>query len=268
MRRGDGATFFGIPLPFRSAASMPSAADRSTPRLLLLGGIDLRGLPAPSTHTLLAQPKIVAFLALLALAPERRFQRRDRLCGLLWPELDQTRARAALRKTLHAVRAVLGAESVVGRGDEDLALAADALRCDAEAFVALADSGSVAPAIEIYRGDLMPGFHLSGCAEFDYWLTEQRNALRERMAAAAWALACRLESEERHTDAGAWARRAVHYTGTDERVLRRAVQMLARLGDRAGALRLYADFAKRVRETLDVEPSPETVALIESLRRG
>jgi len=247
---------------------MPPTPNRSTPRLLLLGGIDLRGLPAPSTHTLLAQPKTVAFLALLALAPERRFQRRDRLCGLLWPELDQTRARAALRKTVHAVRAVLGAESVVGRGDEELALAADVLRCDAEEFAAAADAGRVAPAIEMYRGELMPGFHVSGCAEFEYWLTEERRALQERMAAAAWALACRLETEERHTDAGVWARRAVHYTGTDERVLRRAVQMLARIGDRAGALRLYNDFVKRVRETLDVEPSAETVALIESLRRG
>ena len=247
---------------------MPSAVNRSTPRLLLLGGIDLRGLPPQSTHALLAQPKTVAFLALLALAPERRFQRRDRLCGLLWPELDQTHARAALRKTVHAVRAVLGAESVVGRGDEELALAADALRCDAEEFAAAADAGRIAPAIEMYRGELMPGFHVTGCADFEFWLAGERTALRERVAAAAWALACSLESEERHTDAGVWARRAVHYTGTDERVLRRAVQMLARLGDRAGALRLYGDFVKRVRETLDVEPSAETVALIESLRRG
>ena len=247
---------------------MPSAADRSTPRLLLLGGIDLRGLPAPSTNALLAQPKTVAFLALLALAPERRFQRRDRLCALLWPELDQTHARAALRKTVHAVRAVLGAESVVGRGDEELALAADALRCDAEEFVAAADSDGILRAVELYRGELMPGFHVSGCADFDYWLAEERAALRERMAAVVWALACRLESEERHTDAGSWARRAVNYTGTDERVLRRAIQMLARLGDRAGALRLYGDFVKRLRDTLDVDPSAETVALIESLRRG
>jgi serine/threonine-protein kinase len=247
---------------------MTPAADRSTPRLLLLGGIDLRGLPAKTAHPLMAQPKTVAFLAFLALSPDRRFQRRDRLCGLLWPELDQAHARTALRKTVHAVRAVLGAEAVVGRGDEELAIPAEALRCDAEEFAAAADAGRIAPAIEMYRGELMPGFHISECNDFDYWLTEERAALRDRMAAAAWALACSLENEERHTDAGAWARKAVHYTGTDERVLRRAVQMLVRIGDRAGALRLYSDFVKRVRETLDVEPSAETVALIESLRRG
>jgi DNA-binding SARP family transcriptional activator len=91
--------------------------------------------------------------------------------------------------------------------------------------------------------------------------------MRERAAAAAWALAHRLESEEKYTDAGRWARRAVRYTGDDERVLRRAVQMLERLGDRAGALRLYDDFARQLRRSLDVEPSAETRALIASLKQ-
>lgn len=247
---------------------MRATVDGATPQILLLGGIELEGLPAETADALLAQPKSVAFLAYLALSPQRRFQRRDRLAALLWPELDQAHARTALRKTVHGVRASLGAPAVVSRGDEELAISADLLLCDVEEFVAATDTGQLVRALELYRGELMPGFHVAGCADLDYWLEEARAALRERVTAAAWALACRLEGEEELTEAGRWARRAVRYTGTDERVLRRAVQMLDRLGDCAGALRMYEEFVRRVRETLDVEPSAQTVALIASLKQA
>jgi serine/threonine-protein kinase len=218
-----------------------------------------------NADTILAQPKAVAFLACLALAPERRFQRRDRLVGLLWPELDQAHARAALRKVVHVVRAALGPESIVSRGDEEVSLAST-IWCDVEEFSMRADAGHLERALQLYRGELMPGFHVAGCTDLDLWLEGERTEARERAAAAAWALACRLESDESYTEAGHWARRAVRYTSEDERVLRRAVRMLDRLGDRAGALRLYDDFVRRIRQTLDSEPSEETAALIASLR--
>jgi DNA-binding SARP family transcriptional activator len=58
----------------------------------------------------------------------------------------------------------------------------------------------------------------------------------------------------------------VHYAGTDERVLRRTMTMLDRLGDRAGALRVYTDFTRRLAKELETEPSPDTVKLAASLR--
>lgn len=235
-------------------------------QLLLLGGIELRGVAASVADGILAQPKAVAFLAYLALSPERRFQRRDRLVGLLWPELDQAHARAALRKVVHVVRGALGPESIVSRGDEELALTDGAMWCDVEEFTLRADRGQLAQALQLYRGELMPGFHLAGCADFDFWLEDERASARERAAAAAWALACRLEEDKSFTAAGSWARRAVRYTGTDERVLRRAMRMLARLGDRAGALAIFDEFARRMRQSLDGEPSGETMALMVELR--
>jgi len=238
----------------------------ATHALYLFGSVDLRTGDGSSAVRLLAQPKLVALLAHLAVPALGRFVRRDTLVGLLWPELDQAHARAALRKAIHAVRATLGADAFAARGDEDVALSAAAVWCDAAAFVAAADSGALARAMELYRGELMPGFHLAGCLEFERWLDDERAAAGERAAAASWALAQLHEREGQLTDAGTLARRAVRLAPLDERALRRALQMLERVGDRAGALRLYEEFARRLRAELDVEPSTETMTLIRELR--
>jgi DNA-binding SARP family transcriptional activator len=243
-------------------------ADESQPRLelCLLGGIELRGAAPGAADALLAQAKPLALLAFLALSPASRYQRRDRLVGLLWPDLDQQHARAALRKALHELRTALGAHVLSARGDDEIALAPGAMLCDVVEFTAAVESRRLARALEIYRGDLMPGFYLSGCVEYERWLEDERTAARERAAAASWALAVMFEGEDRLTDAGVSARRAVRHAWTDERVLRRAMTLLDRLGDRAGAVKLYEEFSVRVRADLDVEPSAETTALANAIR--
>lgn len=233
--------------------------------LWLFGSIDLRGSHGAVTE-LLVQSKAMALLAYLSVPSMGRFVRRDTLVGLLWPELDQVRARKALRQTILAVRSAIGGDGLVGRGDEELTLAAEAVWCDVSAFTASAEAGRLSEALHLYRGELMPGFHLAECAEFDRWLEQQRADARERAAGAAWALARGLEEEDKLTDAAGMARRAVRFSWSDERALRRALGMLERLGDRAGAARLYEDFRTRLAADLDVAPSAETVQLIERIR--
>jgi DNA-binding SARP family transcriptional activator len=233
--------------------------------LILLGRIDLRGEGIEADHVLV-QSKWVALLALLATPTLGRHVRRDTLVGLLWPELDQERARTALRKAVHGIRAALGAEAVVSRGDEELALSSEIVSADVAAFTHATDNGFLAQALELYKGDLMPGFHLDGCGEFDAWLEGERAVARERGAGAAWALAQRFESEEQFSDAAGMARRAIRFSWSDERALRRALHMLMRLSDRAGAMRLYDEFVRRLRADLDVEPSEETKRLASEIR--
>ena len=145
--------------------------------LYLLGGVELRGVDSSIADRLLAQAKLTALLALLALSPAQRPQRRDRIVGFLWPELGQARARAALRKAVHALRGTLGADAVRSRGDEEICLAMPPVWCDAVELADAADSGKMQRAVELYRGELMPGFYLNGCAEFQRWLDEERTEL-------------------------------------------------------------------------------------------
>jgi serine/threonine-protein kinase len=233
--------------------------------LFLLGGFELRGAPGAG-DAILAQSKTLALLAFLAMSPSSLFQRRDRVVGLLWPDLDQSHARAALRKTLHELRSALGAHVLSVRGDDEIALAPGAVRCDAVEFTTAIENRHIARALELYRGDFMPGFYLSGCVDFEHWVEDQRMLAREQAAAASWALAITFEGDQRLTQAGTWARRAVRHAWNDERILRRAMNLLERLGDRAGALRLYDEFSTRLRADLDAEPSAETIALWTAIR--
>lgn len=238
-----------------------------TPSLNLLGGIELTGVPARSANRLLSQAKVVGFLACLSLAPRGRFQRRDRLVGLLWPELDQAHARAALRKAVHATRQALGPKALAARGVEELLIDEAHLGCDVRTFVDDADAGRLTSALERYRGELMPGFHLPGCVDFSSWLDGQRQAIMHRAAAAAWALATQAEASKDLTKAGQLARQVVEFEWSDERILRRTMQMLHRIGDRAGAIRLYEDAARRIRTELGVDVADETTALADQLRQ-
>lgn len=131
-----------------------------TIELCLLGGVELRGIDPKVADRLLAQPKITALLAFLALSPEQRPQRRDRIVALLWPELDQAHARTALRKALHGLRAALGPDAFRNRGDEEVGVCMPPLWCDVIELAAATDNGRMMQAVQLYRGELMAGFHL------------------------------------------------------------------------------------------------------------
>ena len=236
--------------------------------LRLLGATDLGGLPAAAAEALLAQPKRIAMLAYLALAHPRGYHRRDRIVGLLWPELDQERARVSLRRAVYDLRRALGDDVIVGRGDEEIALARDAVWCDAVDADESVDAGRYLRALELYkRGDLLPGFFVQDAGAFEDWLERTRSMLRDKMAAAAWSLAAESASGGQLTNSNRFAKRASELAPSDERMLRRVMQLLAEHGDVAGALHVYDDFARRLRRDFDAEPSRESRELVERMRR-
>src|SRR5256886_14004197 len=163
----------------------------------MLGGLNLLGVGGHELNSVLAQPKRVALLAYLAAATPRRLHRRDAVLGLCWPELDQEHARAALRQALHGLRHALGDGVLVTRGDEDIVLDAERIRCDVVEFARAAEVGRLADALDLYRGDLLEGFFIRGAPEFDQWL----EASLARVTAVARRSATQLaERTEGHGD--------------------------------------------------------------------
>lgn len=230
--------------------------------LRTLGTLDLRRQGGAEFRAVLQQPKRLGLLAYLALATPHRFHRRDTLLAQFWPELDQEHARAALRRALYFLRRSLEGEVLTGRGEEEVGIDSSVLWCDAKAFEERLDAGALAPALELYQGDLLEGFYVTGAPEFERWLDGERTRLRERASRAAWSLA---DSSPADADRMRWARRAAAMTPDDEGALRRLVELLDRLGDRTGAIRAYEEFSRRLKIDYDLEPGAELRTLIEGL---
>ena len=233
--------------------------------LRTLGTIDLRHIdgtrvPEPARHA-----KRIALLAYLAVPHPIRLQRRDTLLALLWPELDASHARGALRHELYELRRALGSEVLRGDGGEIVGVDGARIWCDARAFEEAVETGRLTDALDLVRGPFLPGLHVDA-AEFDHWLDGTRERLARRAAEVAKALSARAE---RCGDSGAairWARRWTELAVHDEMAWRRLLVLLDRFGDRAGALAAYGALRDRFREDLDTEPSPETRSLMERIR--
>src|SRR5688572_4149787 len=170
--------------------------------LRTLGAVDLRTSNGGEADAVLRQPKRLAILAYLAADTPRRFHRRDTLLGLLWPDLDEGHARAALRRSLHFLRQGLGPEVLASRGDEEVAVPEEALRCDAIELEHALERGDAERALSLYRGPFLDGLHVEGAStEFQEWLDRRREALRRAAAEAAGVLVERGEREGRAAQA-------------------------------------------------------------------
>ena len=232
----------------------------------MLGALNLLGADGRELKAVLAQPKRVALLAYLAAATPRRLHRRDSLLALLWPELDQEHARAALRQALHGLRHSLGADAFESRGDEEVGVDDRTFWCDVTAFNRAIDAGRQSEALELYRGDLLDGFFISGAPELERWIEDERTRLRRRACETGWTLADSCRAAGDHALAAHWARRAATLSRDDESALRRLIALLDQLGDRAGAVQAYDAFARRLAQDAEVEPAAETRALIAAVR--
>ena len=145
----------------------------------------------------------------IALAVADGSHRRDTLALLLWPEADETHARAALRRTLSSLnRALEGHGLSIDRETVGLSqrhpLAVDAIRFRSLIDLRLGHDHPVSEvceaciepseeAVAIYKGDFLSGFSLRDSPEFDDWQLSQAermrratSSVRSTMPAAGW----------------------------------------------------------------------------------
>lgn len=235
--------------------------------LRLLGNLDLRAADGSPLPSVLGLPKPFALLAYLASGRPTGFHTRDALVALLWPECSQEHARAALRQSVYTLRRALGEDVLAHGGDYMLGVDPTKLWCDAAALDVAAASGDDGRVLELYQGDFLEGFHLSGTPGFERWAERVRSRLRGAAAAAAWRLADSDEAGGQLARALRWIELLLAMSPDDERALQRALALLQRLGDRPAAIRLYEQFARGLEEDYDLEPSAETRSLIAALRR-
>ncbi|MGQ9928268.1 MAG: BTAD domain-containing putative transcriptional regulator [Chloroflexaceae bacterium] len=216
-----------------------------------------------------------AGLALLIyLACAGRSQARTVLANLIAGESDEPKATMAVSNALRDLRAMLGdalqADKQMVAFALSLTLALDVATFEAAAGSALQQNDLVAlrEAAAAYGGEFAHGFHLRDAPAFDDWLHYERERLRDLYVRVLEQLA---GAEERIGDvraAIATMRCLLAEEPWREDGHRRLMRLLARHGQRAAALKQFAQCRAILQREFGAEPQPETLRLYEQLQAG
>jgi len=237
--------------------------------LTLLGDFQARLGPRPPLR--LRARKTQALLAYLAVPPGQPHSR-DKLAVLLWGDGSQSGARSRLRETLFALRQTLAPADppCLALTGETIALNAESVDVDAVAFERLAragDAGSLAQAVELYRGDFLAGFAFQGTL-FENWLMAERERLRElALEALAKLLAHQQRGAGDTEGALQTALRLIALDPLQEPVHRCLMRLYSELGRRGAALQQYQLCERMLRRELGVPPEEETKQLYREILR-
>ena len=225
--------------------------------------------------------KATALLAYLALMGER--PSREALAALLWPEFDDSRAKAALRRTLSALKAAVGSQAIhatreiigleMGHVWCDLlafhqALAAAATHTHQNESLCAACQAHLETAVSLYRDDFLSGFSLRDSLPFDEWQLQQAEQLRRELNNALEQLV-QNASRQQNFDSGIdLAHRWLQLDPLREEAHCQLMRLYAWAGQRNNALLQYRDFVRFLDEELGVPPLSETTALYHDIQNG
>ena len=209
--------------------------------------------------------KATALLALLAVSDQP--QRRSTLAAFLWPEADDQKARAALRRTLSVLRTALGDRWLDVAG-ETITLDMTGLQVDVREFRRTLREGRLTDAASLYRGEFLEGFSLRDSAAFDDWQSAQADALRAEYGDVLAKLAASATAAGDDVAAIAYLRRRLVHDPLHEPAHRELMRLFAKTGDRSAALRQYHECVRLLDGELGVAPAAETRALRDAIEAG
>lgn len=228
----------------------------------------------------LERHKALALLAYLAVSGATH--RRDTLATLFWPELDQTRARGALRRTLSTLHIAL-AGNWLQIDRETIGVAPSAsFRSDVSRFHELLaqcrehghSEAEVCPeclkalraAAILYRGDFLSGFSLRDTPSFDDWQMFQTETLRGELASVLERLGHGYSAREDYITAISHVRRWLELDPLQEPAQRQLMRLYAWSGQRNAALRQYGECVGVLERELGIPPQAATTELYSAIR--
>ena len=218
--------------------------------------------------------KARAILGYLSVMAGERVSR-SRLAAMLWDRTPEPQAHSSFRQALHELSLAMGplGNELISADRETVQLNSNFCWIDATAMLApettsagSSPGSSRSELSALCTGELLEG--LDGITpSFDHWL------LRER-ARFAHQLSDLLEEEVNQPTRSKAdlkqqiynVRRLIAFDPTHEGASRTLMRALAKLGERAQALREYERCRTVLKRALDVEPSSETRALADAIR--
>jgi len=234
-------------------------------RVRMLGG--LRADSEDVSVTRFRTRRVGLLLATLAYHRERSYTREE-LADMLWPDLEPERARHNLRQALSSLRHHLEppgipAGAVLDTKGPRVSLNPDTVATDVDDFERALKTGrsseDSAKAIELYRGDLLPGF-------YEDWVRQERLRLEDEYVAALQACARAAESDERIEDAIRYVRLAITKDELREELHANLIRLYIAAGRPSSARAHYEEWRSLSLEHLDEPPSAELRRMVEDLR--
>jgi predicted ATPase/DNA-binding SARP family transcriptional activator/Tfp pilus assembly protein PilF len=231
--------------------------------------------------------KARALLAYLVVERQRA-HRRETLAHLLWPEQPDQRARQNLRQALSSLRQLLhdGPDTdipflLIDRHQVQFNPAAN-LWLDVAAFTTLADTCErhrhrarhlclpclqrLETLADLYVGDFLAGFFLTGSVPFEEWALLKREWLHCRAIESLTELADFYERRGDYAAARHLAQRQVQMEPWREESHRQLMRLLAEDGQRSAALAQYKACSEALRQAFGADPTQETVRLYTAIR--
>ena len=211
--------------------------------------------------------KALAIVALVA-AEGRPFAR-DELAAMFWPDADDEAARGALRRTLSTLRTAVGARADDDRSDTGRRSIPPRRGWTWSSWSAwpprrLIPTSRRRPALA--RGPFLAGFAIRDSPDFDDWQAARAPASNTSSATSLDRLAAARSDGGDPAGAIEAARRRVDLDPLDEAGQRRVMDLLARSGDRTGAIRQYRSLVALFDRELGVAPLRETTDLYDAIR--
>jgi DNA-binding SARP family transcriptional activator/class 3 adenylate cyclase len=234
-------------------------------QLRVMGGFQLTH-DGTELATITWQPRARTLFTLVATSPQMR-RSRDEVIDLLWPDASPDAGASNLRYTVHLLRRALR-ETVptplLTQGGWVQLNPAHHWNVDLHRFETLAgqrdNSTALAEAAAMYGGEPLPEYR------YEDWATPVRDRIQRLWRDLCLRLA-QTEQDGGHLESAArWYERLIETDPLDEETLQRLLPLLARAGRQTDALRIYSHFAAQLRQQLDLEPAPETIALIDEFR--
>jgi DNA-binding SARP family transcriptional activator len=227
---------------------------------------------------------LLAFLAVPARGVTPQPHTRDVLAALLWPDLDQARARAALRRTLSPLLKAVG-DAILDVSRETLWVTPEAaIWIDVLAFRRLLAAAAaheheaettcptclslLEEAVRLYRGDFMAGFTLRDSPEFDEWQYFTGEGLRRELDGVLERLVAGYTAQGQLEQAVDSARRWLALDPLREEAHRTLMQLYAWSEQREAALRQYQECVRVLDRELGVAPLAETIQLNEAIKEN
>lgn len=232
--------------------------------------------------------KVRALLAILAMEANRPL-RREQVEALLWPDQppqaahhNLSQALLKLRRALHdparapvfldarrgALQFNLGPEDWldVREFEQLIEQCASHVHDDLERCAECITRFE--RAVALHRGEFLEGLLIGDSAAFEEWAVIRREGLRQQAVDALARLSRYWMAQGEYARAYPFAQRRAQMEPYQEQAHREIMLILARGGQPGAALAHYENCRRILREELGIEPSAETRALYEQIRRS